>query len=413
MPAGVTYSIRHLEPYPFYARRASGCHIEDVDGRRLTDYWCGHFALILGHGHPQVVDALKSQAEKGAHFGVAHELEVELAAKVVEHVPSADMVRFCTSGTEACMYAIRLARTYTRRKLVGKFEGGWHGGYDALHKAVHPPFDRPESGGLLPETLRNTVVLPFNDLPAAEQVLRREELACVIIEPVLGGGGMIPADEEFLAGLREACDEASTLLIFDEVITGFRLGLGGAQEYYGVTPDITVLGKILGGAMPIGAIAGRGDVMERIDHTKYTREEMSFHGGTWTGHPMAMAAGLATLKVLEREPVHDRINSLGEEVRRRLAEVLTSAGIDAQLTGAGSLFGIHFTPEHVRDAQTAGGADRAMTRRCFDFLLNRGIFLPNQRQLHGSISYAHTRREIDALVAAVEEFAAGPAHRPS
>ncbi|MEM4704867.1 MAG: aminotransferase class III-fold pyridoxal phosphate-dependent enzyme, partial [Candidatus Bathyarchaeia archaeon] len=252
LPAGVSYGIRFFEPYPFYTARAKGSKLYDIDGNEYVDFWIGHTALILGHSPPQVVKAVKKQLEKGTHYGTSHELEVQLAQQVAKMVPSAEMTRFTNSGTEANMYAVRLARAYTGKSKIIKFEGGWHGGYDALHVGVKYPFDIPESAGLTAGATQDTLLAVFNSIEDVKIKARRESVAAIIIEPVLGAGGCIPAEREFLKGLREICDERGILLIYDEVITGFRLAPGGAQQYYGVLPDITVFGKILGGGFPIG-----------------------------------------------------------------------------------------------------------------------------------------------------------------
>ena len=261
LPAGVSYIIRYFEPYPFYTMKAKGSKLFDVDGNEYIDFWMGHCSLILGHSPSNAMKKVKQQIENGTQYGTSHELEIALAEQVVKMIPSAETVRFTNSGTEAIMYGIRLARTYTGREKIAKFEGGWHGGYDALHVAVKPPLDVPESGGLTSGVLKDTVVLPFNDIEEVKRRVKDEELAAIIVEPVLGAGGGIPAEREFLRELRELCSEKGTLLIFDEVITGFRLSPGGAQQYYGVLPDITVLGKILGGGFPVGAIAGGREIM--------------------------------------------------------------------------------------------------------------------------------------------------------
>lgn len=282
-PGGVSYRFRHFDPYPFFVKEAKGATLIDLDGNRYTDYWCTHFAMILGHAYPSVMQAIKKQAEKGWHFGLAHELEVTLSEAIVRNVPSAKLVRFASSGSEANLFAVRLARTYIKRMKIAKFEGCWHGAYDPLHIAVKPPFDRPASGGITYGSQEDTVVVPYNDLAGFRDKVSRKELACVILEPVLGAGGMIPAERDFLQGLRDYCDSTGTLLIFDEVVTGFRLGLGGAQQYFNVKPDVTVLGKVIGGGLPIGAICGRRDIMERMDHTKFSGLDYAYHGGTFCG----------------------------------------------------------------------------------------------------------------------------------
>ena len=226
LPAGVSYILRFIEPYPFYTAWAKGSKLADVDGNEYIDFWMGHHALIFGHSPPNVMREVGRQLERGTHYGTSHELEIALAEQVAKMVPSANMIRFTNSGTEANMYATRLARTITGRDKIAKFEGGWHGGYDALQKAVKPPFDVPESAGLTQGILKDTVVLPFNNIEEVRKIIKRERLAGVIIEPVLGAAGCIPAEQDFLKELRELCSDNGTLLIFDEVITGFRLAPG-------------------------------------------------------------------------------------------------------------------------------------------------------------------------------------------
>ena len=402
LPAGVSYAIRYFEPYPFYTARAEGSKLFDVDGNEYVDFWLGHTALILGHSPPAVVEAVRKQLERGTHFGTSHELEVKLAEKVVEMVPSAEMVRFTNSGTEANMYATRLARAYTGKNKIAKFEGGWHGGYDALHKGVRYPFDIPESAGLTEGALRDTIVLPFNDLEGVEERLKNERVASIVIEPVLGAGGGIPAEREFLKGLREFCDENDILLIFDEVITGFRLAPGGGQEYYNVIPDITVFGKILGGGFPIGAFCGRRDIMERINNLIYERPHYSFHGGTFAANPISMTAGLATLEILEDGTLINRLNTLGEKIREKLREIFEAKGVDVQVTGAGSLFQTHFTRETVKDARAAFNADR---KKLVDYhlsLISNGVFfLPTHV---GALSTAHSESDIEKLFSETENY---------
>jgi len=404
-PAGVSYKIRFIEPYPFSVTNAKGSKLFDIDGNTYTDYWCAHFALILGHRHPKVVEAVREQVEKDFHYGVTHELEAKLAEQIAKMVPSAQLIRFAGSGTEANMYAVRLARTYSGKTGIGKFEGNWHGGYDPLHVAMKPPFEELPSGGLTPGSLADTVVLPFNDLDGVRKRVKGKRLACVLIEPVMGAGGMIPAEKEFLKGLAEFCREEDILLIFDEVITGFRLGPGGAQQVYGIRPDLTILGKIVGGGLPIGAITGRADVMERMDHMKFKGSEYSFHGGTHTGNPVSMAAGLATLRILEDGSIYQRIDKMGAKMRAGLAEIMTRAGLEFQTTGVGSILGCHFTSVPVRDIVAASLGDKELSKRLMYFLLDRGIFCLTPELVHCAISTAHTDAEIDEFLRAAELFA--------
>lgn len=403
LPAGVTYGIRYFEPYPFFVAKARGSKLWDVDGNEYIDFWLGHTALILGHSPREVVKAVEKQLENGTLYGVSHELEVTLAEQVAKMVPSAEMVRFTNSGTEANMYATRLARAFTGRNTIAKFEGGWHGGYDALHIGVKQPFDLPESAGLTRGALQDTILLPFNDLEGVEKRLRNEHPASIIVEPMLGAGGGIPAEKEFLRGLREFCDKSDILLIFDEVITGFRLAPGGGQEYYGVKPDITVLGKILGGGFPIGAFCGSRKIMKRLDITTYKRPHYSFHGGTFSGNPITMTAGLATLKILEDGKVTTRLNRLGDKIRTTIQQVFDKHGIDVQMVGAGSIFNTHFAKEPIRDAFAAFRADK---KKLFDYnmaLMTNGVFfLPTHAQ---ALSTAHSKADIEKLFNETEAFA--------
>jgi glutamate-1-semialdehyde 2,1-aminomutase len=403
LPGGVSYGIRYFEPYPFFVAKARGSRLYDVDGNEYIDFWLGHTSLILGHSPKEVIRIVKKQLENGTQYGVSHEQEVALAEQVVKMVPSAEMVRFTNSGTEANMYAIRLARTFTGRFKIAKFEGGWHGGYDALHTGVKQPFDLPESGGLTPGALRDTILLPFNDLEGVERRLRNEYPACIIVEPILGSGGGIPAEREFLKGLREFCYKSDILLIFDEVITGFRLAPGGGQEYYSVKPDITVLGKILGGGFPIGAFCGPRNIMKRLDTTIYKRPHYSFHGGTFAGNPITMTAGSATLKILEDGKVTTRLNRLGDKIRATTQQIFEKYGIDVETVGAGSIFNTHFTKEPIRDATSAFRSDKKKLIEYNMALMTNGIFfLPTHAQ---ALSTAHSKADIEKLLSQTEAYA--------
>ncbi|MEM2336933.1 MAG: aminotransferase class III-fold pyridoxal phosphate-dependent enzyme, partial [Candidatus Bathyarchaeia archaeon] len=348
------------------------------------------------------VEAVRRQLENGVHYGTSHELEVALAEQVVKMVPSAEMVRFTNSGTEANMYAIRLARAYTGRNKIIKFEGGWHGGYDALHLGVKYPFHIPESAGLTAGATQDTILAVFNNLEDVMAKAQKEPVAAIIVEPVLGAGGSIPAEKEFLKGLRELCNEKGILLIYDEVITGFRLAPGGAQQYYGVLPDITVLGKILGGGFPVGAFCGKREIMERLNPLVYERPNFSFHGGTFCANPITMAAGLAVLKALEDGSIISRLNRIGEKVRETLREIFEAKGVDVQATGAGSMLNTHFTSKQVKNARDAFEADRKRLAEYHLNLIARGVFfLPTH---FGSISAAHTDADIEKLFQATEDY---------
>jgi glutamate-1-semialdehyde 2,1-aminomutase len=402
LPAGVSYFIRYFEPYPFYTKEAKGSKIVDVDGNEYIDFWMGHYSLILGHSPPEVVKAVRNQIEKGFHYGTSHELEVAMAEQIVKMVPSANMVRFANSGTEAAMYAIRLARTYTDKEKIVKVEGCWHGGYDALHKAVKPPFDIPETSGITSGVLKDTITIPFNDLEGARKKLKKEEFAALIVEPIIGAGGGIPADKDFLKGLKEICAEKHALLMFDEVITGFRLAPGGAQQYFGILPNITILGKIMGGGLPIGAIAGPKEIMEHMSPTMYERPKFSFHGGTFCANPVVMTAGLATLKELEDGKLQNQLNKRGNSIRRQLAEVFERKNVDVQVAGVSSLFHTHFTSEKVKDAEGGFRADRKKLEDYHLYLITKGVFfLPTKL---GALSRAHSKEDLEKLITETENY---------
>ena len=404
LPGGVTYAIKYWEPYPIYVSRAKGSRIWDVDGNEYLDFWMGHAAIIMGHAYEPVIRAAKEQLELGAHLGFCHEWEIKLAEIVTKMVPSVRLFRATNSGTEANMYAIRLARAYTGKSKIAKFEGHWHGGYDALHKAVNPPLDKPASLGLTDCVMNDTIVLPFNDLEDVRQKVKGENLACIILEPVMGSNGMIPADREFLKGLRELCDELDILLIFDEVITGFRLAKGGAQEYYGVLPDITTFGKVLGGGIfPAGGFGGREDIMELLDQTKRKHYEMSFHGGTYAGNPLTARAGYTLLSELIKGDVYPKINALGEKARKGLEDVFSRHKVSAHVTGVGSLFAVHFTKEKPRDIRSAIG-DTKLAKDCFYFMLNNNILCMKPSKQVFAPSVAHSEEDIERLLSVMEEF---------
>jgi glutamate-1-semialdehyde 2,1-aminomutase len=404
LPAGVSYGIRHFEPYPFYTAKAKGSKLYDVDGNEYVDFWLGHTALILGHSPPEVVKAAKKQLENGTIYGTCHELEIDLAEQVTKMVPSAEMVRFTTSGTEANMYAMRLARAYTGRNKIAKFEGGWHGGYDALHVGVKPPFDMAESAGLTAGAVQDTIILPFNDLDGVAEKLKGEKVAAIIVEPVQGAGGTIPATGDFLSGLRELCDENGTLLVFDEVITGFRLAPGGGQAYYGVMPDVTILGKILGGGFSIGAFCASREIMERINSLVYKRPYYSFHGGTFAANPITMATGLATLKILEDGQLINALNRRGDKTRVQLREIFERNGIAAQISGLGSLLNIHFTKEkELKDVNAAFRADKKRLLEYHQKMIGHGVFFLPTHSIN--LCASHSEKDTGKLLVETEKYA--------
>lgn len=412
-PGGIQHNIRFFQPYPFFVNRAEDQHLHDVDGNDYTDYWMGHMALILGHTPKPVVEALERQVAEGTHWGTTNTLAVELGKKVCDTVPCAEMVRFCVTGTESTMYAVRLARSYTGRKLVLKMEGGWHGGNPILQRAVTAPFEIPESRGILEEETKNVMFIPYNDADTARKRIRdnAEDLACVIVEPFLSTGGALPAEADFLETLREETEKHGTLLIFDEVITGFRLALGGGQEHYGIKPDLCTLGKILGGGLPMGAVCGRRDVMELSDPTKFRREERTWiGGGTFSGNPMSMASGLAMVTTLteNRDKIYGKINRLGGEAREKTDAIFSDYDIPSLTAGIGSLLMTHFLKDRELTIRSAGDRIKHTARQTqfayyFSLIARNGVyFLPEHT---GSISYAHTGEDIEMLLEGTEDFA--------
>lgn len=407
LPGGVSYSIRYFEPYPIYVSRARGQKLWDLDGNEYTDYWIGHGAKIMGHAYPPVIETIRKQIEIGIHVGLPHEYEVKLAEQMCKMVPSVEKVRFTNSGTEANMYAVRLARAYTKRSTIVKFEGNWHGGYDALHIAVSPPYGELYAG-LTHGAVKDTVVLPYNNLEAVEKTANEVELAAIIAEPVAGAGGMIPAEKEFLKGLRELCDKIGALLIFDEVITGFRLSAGGAQKIYGVNPDITTFGKIVGGGeFAVGAFGGNDEIMELLDQLKYRNyHERVFQGGTFSANMLMTSAGYTLLSELERRnEIYDYLDSLGEKLRRSIGEILEKYGL-GYTTGIGSLVGVHFTPSRPKDVKEAQTMkDREKSRRYFRHLLENNIIALTNENPQFFISASHTHEDVEKVIRATEEYA--------
>jgi len=409
-PGGVHHNIRYYRPYPLFFEQAKGSHVWDLDRNEYIDFWMGHGALILGHAPDSVVKAVQIQAEKSTHYGMPSEIQIKLAELVTKMVPGVQKIRFANTGTEATMYAVRFARAFTKKRKIAKFEGNWHGGHDTLNIAVRAPLDKPSTAGALEETAKYTIPCPFNDIDGTMKLLDQnaKDLAGVIIEPVIMAGGAIPADREFLKALREKCDDTGSLLILDEVVTGFRLARGGAQEVYGVKGDLVTLGKVLGGGCPIGAVAGKDEVMEVCDPSKgRPHEEVAQQGGTFCGNPLTMVAGYATLKTLEeRGDIYSHINKLAERARREVDQTFDKAGILTQSTGMGSMFLTHFlrqkgaTIKNIRDVYEK--TDRVKLFEYYFELINHGVFfLPTHI---GLVSSAHTDDEIGKLVQSTREL---------
>lgn len=419
LPGGATYHIRYLKPYPPFIKRAEATRVWDVDGNAYDDYWMGHGAHVLGHAPRFVVERVFGEVRKGTHLGYEHELAVEYAELLASVVPNLEMVRFTNSGTEAVMYAARLVRAYTGRNYIVKVEGGWHGGYDALHVGVTPPFTGPESKGLPEDFIRYTVLVPYNDVDALEEALKGYEVAAVFVEPVLGAGGCIAPEPGYLKEVRRLADEHGALLVFDEVITGFRLALGGGQEFFGVDADIVVLGKAVAGGFPgAGAFGGRAEYMELLDHLKIPdRRERSFHGGTFAGNVVSVAAGYALVSYLrDNRGVYDEANSEWERFRRGLDGVCEEHGRPCWVTGAGSMVGVHFTtkrPTNVRQAYELRWSKRVEEVANL-YMRLRGILYISDHMMHLLPSLIHTREqrerfleEFDSLLSMIERELGG------
>jgi glutamate-1-semialdehyde 2,1-aminomutase len=400
---GVNSPVRAMKPYPFFTARAEGARLYDVDGNSYIDYCLAYGPLILGHAYPKVVEAVKEQLEKGSAYGTPTELELEFAKRIVKAVPSAEMVRFVNTGTEATMAAIRLARGVTGRKKIVKFEGAFHGAHDyVLVKAGSGATTHgvPTSAGIPEETTSNTLLAPFNDEAAIERLFKEqgEEIAAVILEPIIGNAGCILPKDGYLKFLREVTSEAGAMLIFDEVITGFRLCLGGAQEYYGVTPDITTLGKIAGGGLPIGIITASREVMENFSPVGKV-----YQAGTFNGNPLSMAAGLATIEELEKGEVYRKLEELGKRIRRGLEEVSQDAGFETKVYGVASMFQMYFAGSEVYDYTSALKANAELFLRYQQEMLRRGVFIPPSQYECNFLSYAHSKEEIDYTLEKAEE----------
>ena len=408
-PGGVNSPVRAFRAVggePFFVARAGGSRITDVDGRTYIDYVGSWGPMVLGHAHPRVVAAIQKAAEAGTSYGAPTESETRLARLVQAAFPSMERMRFVSSGTEACMSALRVARGFTRRDGIVKFEGGYHGHADSLLVKAGSgglTFGVPDSLGVPAELARHTLTLPYNDLAAVRSAFAEREgkIAAIIVEPVAGNMGVVPPGPGFLAGLREISRRHDTLLIFDEVITGFRVAWGGAQELFGITPDLTCLGKIVGGGLPVGVFGGRADIMEQVAPLGGI-----YQAGTLSGNPLAMAAGIETLSLLQVPGVYAELEAKGKRLGDGLAEAVRLAGVPAQVSRVGSMLTTFFTPAPVRDYTTARTADARRYGVFFRAMLERGVSLAPSQFEAAFISLAHTTEDLDATIAAAHEAVA-------
>jgi glutamate-1-semialdehyde 2,1-aminomutase len=390
--------------------RGSGARVWDTDGREYIDHVLGSGPLILGHAHPAVVEAVRRQLERGSTFYSLNEPAIALAERIVERSPCAELVQFCNSGAEATFFAMRVARAATGRDAVLKFEGGFHGSSDyalmSLFPTGVPQYPRPEptSGGIPGALVDEVLVSPFNDADAAGAIVERhaDRLAAIIVEPVQRVIEPLPG---FLPALRELASRHGIVLIFDEVVTGFRIAPGGAQQRYGVIPDLAAYGKIIGGGHPLAAVAGRADLMRLVDHRLRGRPDYVYVSGTLNGNPTAATAGLATLDVLDRPGSYDRLEAVGERMRSGLRGVFAAAGVPAQVLGVGPLFQVALSGEEIRDYRALRRADAVRLRRLAHRVLESGVYLTAEK---GYLSLAHTDEDVDRVVAAfAEALAAG------
>jgi glutamate-1-semialdehyde 2,1-aminomutase len=404
IPGGVNSPVRAFRPYPFFTKCAKNSRLVDVDGNEYIDYCMAYGALILGHAPRVIVDAVKEQLEKGTLFGTPTESELELAELICDIVPSAEMVRLVSTGAEATMSAIRAARGYTGKKKIIKFEGCYHGAHDCvLVKAGSgaTTFGVPDSLGVPEEASRNTIVVPYNDAERFEDVMKenKESLAAVIVEPVLGNIGLVLPKQGFLKTLRELTEEYGVVLIFDEVITGFRLALGGAQEYYGVKPDMTTLGKIMGGGFPMAAFCGKEEIMKMIAPSGKV-----YQAGTYNGNPVSVTASLRVLSFLleRRESFYSEMEEKCGQIVKSLRRILDELGLGLQINHIASMFQLFFTGQRVCDYASAMKADNSRYMEFHRRLLEQGIFLPPSQYETCFLSLAHTSDDIDKTVKGFE-----------
>ncbi|MBT8205310.1 MAG: glutamate-1-semialdehyde 2,1-aminomutase [Eudoraea sp.] len=409
IPGGVNSPVRAFKAVggtPIFVKEAKGAYLFDEDGNRLIDYIASWGPMILGHAHDPVVSAVTERARKGTSFGMPTEIETDLAKLAVEMVPNIDKIRFVNSGTEACMSAVRLARGYSGKEKIIKFAGCYHGHADAFliqagSGAV--TFGSPSSPGVTQGTAKDTLLAPYNDLENVADLMKANagEIAAVIIEPVAGNMGCIPPKPEFIEGLRELCSQQNILLIFDEVMTGFRLARGGAQEYLGIAADILCFGKVIGGGLPVGAFAAREEIMDQL-----APDGPVYQAGTLSGNPLAMSAGLAMLTELDNNPkIFESLEKKTAYLHKGISEVLENLEIPHQINREGSMISVHFTETPVVDFQTAMAGNNETFKRYFHGMLGQGIYLPPSAFESYFLNDALSYEDLDATIAALGKIA--------
>lgn len=406
LPGGVDSPVRAFRAVggqPLFIERGEGAYLFDVDNNRYIDYVLSWGPLILGHAHPAVVSALTETVTKGTSYGAPSPLEIELAELIQDFMPNLEVIRFVNSGTEATMSALRLARAYTGRNKIVKFEGCYHGHADMLLVQAGSgvaTLGLPDSPGVPPATVQDTLVARFNDLESVKGLFEKypEEIAAVIVEPVAGNMGVVPPVDDFLPGLRTVTEEYGTLLILDEVMTGFRVGPNGAQAIYEVTPDLTTLGKVIGGGLPVGAYGGKRELMQMIAPSGPV-----YQAGTLSGNPLAMSAGIATLKELQDPQVWDDMNAAADQLAEGIFQAAQLSEVPIQQTRAGTMFSTFFVDEAPYDWSTVKKSDTARFGRYFQAMLEQGVYLAPSQFEAGFISTAHTEQVIEATISAARQ----------
>ncbi|MCI5533584.1 MAG: aspartate aminotransferase family protein [Firmicutes bacterium] len=380
MPGGDTRTATFFLPFPNFIKYGDGAYMYDEDGFKLLDFQNNYTSLIHGHAHPETVEAVREQIAKGSAYTAPFEKQIELSAILTQRFPSVDMIRYTNSGTEANMHALRIARAYTGKAKIIKTEGGYHGTTDVFEASVDPNIKKagtldqikviPESRGVSENALKDVLVVPFNDIERTRKMIEEHhrETACIIIEPIMGSAGQITPDLEYLKFLREITEQYHIVLIFDEVVTG-RLSLGGAQKFYGVTPDLTTMGKIIGGGTPVGAFGGKQEIMQMYD----PREKKMYHSGTFNGNAVTMAAGLATMKAYNQEAV-DYVNGLGTLFKEGVLKIYDKLGLNMKISGAGSIYNILFTDKEVKNYRDVASAHEELNKVLYMSLLTKGVF---------------------------------------
>ena len=406
LPGGVNSPARAFGAVggkPLFIERAEGPYLFDIDGNQLIDYIGSWGPMIVGHAHPKVVEAIEAAVKKGTSYGAPTGAESELAELIVDSVPSVEKLRLVNSGTEATMSAIRLARGATGRNKVIKFSGNYHGHVDSLLVAAGSSAANlgvPDSPGVTPGTSQDTIILEHNDLAAVQQAFtdHGDDLACVILEPIVGNMGCVPPKPGFLEGVRELCTKHGAVLIFDEVMSGFRVALGGAQEVYGVTPDLTTMGKIVGGGLPLGVYGGKAELMDQV-----LPAGKVFQAGTLSGNPLATAAGMATLKLIRDESPYAYLEEQGARLAEGLTHAASAAGIPHQLQRVGSMMTLFFNAEPVHGWEQASKCDKEMFGRYFWGLVHRGVYMPCSQFEALFFSSTHTPELIEQTIEAAGE----------